>query len=511
MRQAYVIAALALAVVLLLDGCDGGKKDSRQSTAAGESRTAAGASASPTSPSTSAPAKSATTAAPLVTPVSLDPSIEEALSCRVPPVRANDPGGKPPLQREDIDPRLFPGSACNDGTPAVLDFRPYSGEANKDKWVIGLAGGGSCSSGQECADRWCGVGTNFDADNMSTANAGAGATADGIYRRSADNPFGNWNQVYVRYCSSDGWAGGGLAATLKAKDPKTGSDVTFQINFAGENVFEAMLAILRQEGVPGLVYTNDGKRTPMPDLDNATEVVFAGGSAGGAGVVNNLDRLADLLRDAPGHPVVQGLIDSIVGPDSAHTNYSQSMACQNAGVCTYEALFKAIAANDQNVLKRSTDESCLQWHQQHDPGSEWKCYDYSHVLANHITTPFFVRQGLTDRQRSGESIDAGFASTDGKVFTKATWGLATRETLLGLPQAVLSGEEKDAVTKAPGIFAPSCSNHYTIYEDNTTYGTTTVSDGKTYMFFDVWKNWVAGAKPDVVISADPRTDKCPGG
>jgi hypothetical protein len=36
------------------------------------------------------------------------------------------------------------------------------------------------------------------------------------------------------------------------------------------------------------------------------------------------------------------------------------------------------------------------------------------------------------------------------------------------------------------------------------------SAGKSYTLFDAWNNWVGGQKPDVVISADPRTDKCPG-
>ena len=46
--------------------------------------------------------------------------------------------------------------------------------------------------------------------------------------------------------------------------------------------------------------------------------------------------------------------------------------------------------------------------------------------------------------------------------------------------------------------------------DNATYGDTTIMAGKSYTLFDVMKNWMAGQKPDVVVSADPRTDKCPG-
>ena len=496
-------------------GCGGGSNSDKTKTAAtnaAEATTvAAGSSASATASTPRTTTASASTASASVgTAAALKPSILEAVSCRVPPVTARPAENAAPLQRQDIDTKLFPKAACNDETPAVLNFRPYSGEANRNKWVIALNGGGSCANGQDCADRWCGVGTNFDADNMSSANAGAGASDGGILQRRADNPFGDWNQVDARYCSSDLWSGGALAVTFTAKDPKSGKDVTYQINFAGTFVFEALIATLRQENVAPLVYTRAGGRISMPDLDDASEVVFAGGSGGGGGVIHNLDRLADLLKSGRNRPVVRGFIEAIAEPDNSTLGYAQSTACKTSNLCTYEASYRAISSRDANILKTVTDQSCLDWHTKNAPGTEWQCADLNHLLGHHVTTPFFVRMGLTDKLISSYYIQAGLAAGDGKPLTVLTFGLALRDQLTKLQAAVVSGHEKSLVTKAPGVFAPACGTHYTIFNNEITAGASVTEGGKAYTLFDVWNNWVAGKKPDAVISADPRTDKCPG-
>ncbi len=71
-------------------------------------------------------------ATPPPQPVTLDPSIADALSCREPAVRANPSGGGGDLQAHELT--AFPLASCNDGSPAVLYFRPDEGEANRDKW-----------------------------------------------------------------------------------------------------------------------------------------------------------------------------------------------------------------------------------------------------------------------------------------------------------------------------------------------------------------------------------------
>jgi hypothetical protein len=437
----------------------------------------------------------------------LDPSIEDALSCRV-PANPPPPGpGNAAMQRHELDPERFPGTACNDGSPALLYFRPYAGEANRDRWVIALEGGGDCLGAQSCADRWCSVDTNFDSGTMSTDFAPQSRLAEGIFNREEDNPFAGWNHVFLNYCSSDVWTGQLLAAPQEAMDPATGESVSWEMHFAGANVFEAALVLLRQDGVEALTYERSD--TEMPDLDDAAEVVFAGGSAGGAGVVFNLDRFAERLRaDNPGVPI-RGLIDSAVGPDESKLGFEHSRACLEAGACTYEALYTALGEAKTRSQGRRTDDSCVAWHEENEPGTEWLCYDVEHVISHHITTPFFVRSGLTDVLRLNGAIDAGYEDAKGELLTPLTFGLATRQMHVVIAEETTSGEEGGDVATSPGVYAPSCSTHYTIYDDYHTYEVRVVGeDGREYSFFDVWRNWLAGDEPAVVISSDPRTDKC---
>lgn len=512
MRVCRIAMFVLLAFAAVLAAACGGGNGKKETRAGGSTPTGAPTAPISVSPSNSITRPAATSAAgsptPAVSPVALRPSIQDALSCRVP--AKGDAGANgvstAALQRQDIDTKVFPNAVCNDGSPAVLYFRPYDGEANRDKWVIALAGGGDCSDPQGCADRWCGVGTNFDSDNMSSDYAGNGRPTEGIFACTDANPFANWNQVFVKYCTSDVWTGEALGLSLDAKDPKSGAPVNFMISFAGAYAFDAAITTLRKDGgAPPLTYVRT--KTQMSDLDNASEVVLAGGSAGGAGVIYNLDRLAALLQDAPKKPVVRGLIDSVTGPTLANLGYESSTACANGGACTYEALFKAAAARNETVLHKLTDDSCLDWHRKNAPGTEWKCFDQTHVLQNHVTTPFFVRMGLADQQISSNYIGAGY-SYQGKVLTTLTFATLDHEMLSGLQQAVMNGEEKSAMTKPPGIFAPSCNNHYTIFEDDTTYNVSIPVGGKQVTLMDTWNNWIGGKSPDVVISSDPKTDHC---
>lgn len=499
----FVVAALALG--LFLAACGGSGSGAAPSPTHGDGVTAAPATAnaSPASP-TAGPA-STPTALPRETAVVLKPTIEDALSCRVP---ARGPSGQagtstPGLQRHDIDIALFPRAICNDGSPAVLFFRPYEGEVNRNRWVIGLAGGGSCATPQDCANRWCGVDTNFDSSNMSTDAAGNANPGDGIFARRPENPFANWNQVFVRYCSSDLWSGRAPALTVQANDPATGKPVEYMIAMTGSFVLDAALATLnRDPGTAPLTYVRT--RAPLPDLSDAAEVVFAGGSAGGVGVVFNLDRVAALLAAGPNRPIVRGLIDSATTPDLSKLGWGATEACRTNGRCTYET---AVSARDTQALNRHLDESCVEWHARNRPGTEWLCTDVEHVMANHLTTPYFVRMGLTDRLISSEIIAAGYTLA-GRPLTLLTFASELRQFLLDLPAAVAKGEERQLVTTPPGVYAPTCPEHYTIYANETVYGVAIPGGGRQVTFFDVWKNWVGGTMPSVVASSDPRTDTC---
>ncbi len=453
-------------------------------------------------------------------------NIREALDCGTP----NGVGGAAvagDLQLYEVDTSVFPDALCNDGTPAVLYYRPFRGDANRNRWVVSLRGGGGCGNGESCAGRWCGCGnrgtpscdytdysTNFNLNNMS---GGGSRNQDGagVQRRDGDpNPFADYNHVQLIYCSSDEWAGNARGVTYTVTHPRTGAEVTYTMHFLGAQILAADLAILRQDGVPALQYTAGGAAVPMPDLDEAETVVVVGDSGGGAGVIHHLDGIAELLRanhvGGGAGPDVVGIIDAIVGPDQSRLDWTNNPA-SSAGITTYADAMAALARTPANAGIHQ-DASCVAWHQAHRPGSEGECSDLSHVVRNHITTPFFVRMALFDSLISSVYGSSGLADPDLGPFVLGgpmnnlplVFAQVLQRELADFPNLPSTAEDGADMSTAPGVFAPACPRHDTIHRDDEVYGTSIDPTGTDPLyFFDVFANWRAGADYGVVLTTDP--------
>src|SRR6185436_16430442 len=151
---------------------------------------------------------------------------------------------------------------------------------DRSKWILFLQGGGSCNSGQKCAERWCSIDTNYGMDKMSSSLAKPQIRGNGFLAPDARNHFGTWNRVLIYYCSSDMWSGT-HATTASASSGST--TVQYAIQFRGAQIVDAVLDTLRN-------HTPVGKRRAVrhdavepnasdwPDLDDATAVIFAGAS-----------------------------------------------------------------------------------------------------------------------------------------------------------------------------------------------------------------------------------------
>ena len=100
-----------------------------------------------------------------------------------------------------------PTAVCNDGSPAIAYVRAAADENRRNRWVFHLQGGGGCSNHEECKDRWCGDQGVYDAAKMSSRWARTQIGSPGLFKREAGNPPGQWNQVFVYYCTSDNWLG----------------------------------------------------------------------------------------------------------------------------------------------------------------------------------------------------------------------------------------------------------------------------------------------------------------
>ena len=447
------------------------------------------------------------------------------------------------LARHPIDVSRFPDALCNDGSPAIFYFRRYGDEAHRNDWVIQLQGGGGCGTGAACAQRWCGVLTNFGATQMVQDIIDPPlATIDGrgILSRRADNPWGEYNQVFVHYCSSDTWSGTARDVVLDTFHPcdpdvrgsrcADGSacpadgdmaglcadqPVTFRIQFLGSRIVDAVVDTLRRDD--GSV-VGEGAEA-LPDLDAASHVILAGASGGGAGAINNLDRVAERLRETNDACqgggacplVVQGLIDSIVGPSMETLDWDPSRPCTEAGACSYEAFYRRVAGSPggQNLWQGRGDESCVPWHQAHEADSEWRCSDLGHVVRSHITTPFVIRQGLLDGLISDNTLELEVGAPDGTPMrTILDWAMVLAPDLQALSDWATTAHEASPELRPPGVFAPACAKHETLSSEGDTFDATIEALGAPRHFFDLWGYWESG-EPAILVSSDQDGTYCP--
>ncbi len=457
-------------------------------------------------------------------PAGQAPLISEALSCgTLASAGGLAPGNQAqPLQRHTLDLARFPDAQCNDGTAAVIYFRPYSGAANRDKWVLQLQGGGGCGTGDACAARWCSVDDNFGMTQM-TANVAPAKNINGLgilarapeVPEAASNPHGSYNHVFLRYCSSDGWAGTRRDANFIAAHPHALQPVNMRAHFLGSKILDAALATLRQDGVAALQY-GYGTPTALPDLDEAQEVLLAGASAGGGGVTSNLDRVRETLRatntrcNAQSCPLVlRGLIDSHFAPSLLDLDLSRSMSCQQFGACTAEAQLSYQKTLGQGLLHQPRlDQSCLE--QLSPLGTDWKCFDDTYVLRNHLTTPFFLRMGLTDSLLSRNQIEAQLGLPGQPPFTLETWAQKVRADLLALANIRQTAVERATIGTVPGVYGPVCSKHETLRSNEDTYGVKVRVSGVDWTMFQIFGQWIANQMPASIVSSSMTDAVCPG-
>jgi len=438
------------------------------------------------------------------------PSVAEAFGSCTNPGPAGGLGGGSELIRVDLDTSVFPSAVCNDGTTALMYVRRASEATHANKWVVQLQGGGGCTSGEKCADRWCSVGTNFGAQKMSNQFAPErGTNGRGVLSNRADNPFSGWNHVFVYYCSSDSWSGTRGQTAVDAAHPVAGgAPVAYDIHFNGANIVQAVTDTLRRDGVGPVTYTDAAMNSQeLPDLDDATTVVLAGASAGGGGVVHNLDWFADQLNanntacGGASCPLeVMGIVDSSFPVSMRSLGLADTPMCLQDGFCTADAFVADKYVGVFTGLWQSrVDESCVAWNDAQATGETHWCSDKNFVLENHITTPYVLRMGLTDSLVSGNMVDAGFTvpSLGNAPLTVALFADLVAAQLNALPGAVAAGNESADVTKVPGVFGPPCPGHETL--SNNAYFDVTVGT-PPLTFPQLITNWYTSSGTTVAVA-----------
>ena len=167
----------------------------------------------------------------------------------------------------------------------------------------------------------------------------------------ATNPFANANKVFIKYCSSDSWFGDAPA-----------SDASFGFAFRGARIVAATLkALVAAHGLGS---------------SGADERVLLGGcSAGGRGVLTNLDYVS---AAAPPNVQVKGLLDAAGWVDVEPTI---------PNMLTLQAMTQAIAGFAQPYIP----PDCAAANRE----APWMCLWPSTRLP-YVTTPYFLNAAQFD-------------------------------------------------------------------------------------------------------------------
>ncbi len=290
----------------------------------------------------------------------------------------------------EADPK-WAAARCNDGTPFAIDVR----DQGSDTWVVQLAGGFFCDDDQvPCSER---------KEKLTTTTQAAAGTSrpikgEGLFSRSAAvNPdFAGANHVRFHYCSSDLW----LGDETERRETTGSSDGWF---FSGRRNVRAGL-----EALVGL------------GLDDATDrVLLVGYSAGGAGVVGNLDQVVEVLPKSVKAGRVKALLDGSWIP-----------TWQPQGMPDADRWGKVQPACDAALRARGEDPvACIF-------GPEW----WPHVEP--LGVPILVQiSGLDATQLPAFGID-----TDEE---RERWRANAAESLEGLPWVFSLGRKYHVVSLGP--------------------------------------------------------------
>jgi hypothetical protein len=173
-----------------------------------------------------------------------------------------------------------PGAVCRDGSPAGF----YVHFTSSDKLMIYLEGGGACDSAHFCDHNPANLNQVFPGGDASQGQTIGGSLVvvsglqqpytTGIFdTTNATNPFQDWNQVYVPYCTGDVHFGTVANAIVPG--------VAQPQQFVGHLNLEKFVGRL------------------VPTFPKLSQLVLTGASAGGFGAGLNAGLVQDAFPDVP--------------------------------------------------------------------------------------------------------------------------------------------------------------------------------------------------------------------
>jgi hypothetical protein len=270
---------------------------------------------------------------------------------------------------------VTPHAACNDGSPAVFLYRHGYGAA-ASRWVIYLAEGGQCSSQAECLQRQLTQPvTDLSSTRYSKGTKSPFPFAGIMSPDPAQNPdFYDANLVQVSYCSSDEWMGEKDGNKAMTSAQILASDNANNWYFDGHAIVQAVIQILQQ---------NYG-------LNNASDVLLTGGSAGAYGVFMNANYVSGLL---PLQTRFAAVADSGYSP----SNYPDYDPATGGEAAPPDVLVTNVTQG-QSYWNSIGDFDCAWASNQAGKGANNTACDFPDVLSQNGTyrLPLFIRASYQD-------------------------------------------------------------------------------------------------------------------
>ncbi|XP_047402735.1 palmitoleoyl-protein carboxylesterase NOTUM isoform X3 [Sciurus carolinensis] len=304
---------------------------------------------------------------------------------------------------------------CNDGSPAGYYLKESKGSR---RWLLFLEGGWYCFNRENCDTRYDTMRRLMSSKDWPHTRTGTGILSS----QPEENPhWWNANMVFIPYCSSDVWSGASSKSEKSESLASRPLPVTRQ-----HDEYAFMGALIIQEVVRELL----GK-----GLSGAKVLLLAGSSAGGTGVLLNVDRVAEQLEDL-GYPAIQvrGLADS--GWFLDNKQYRRTDCIDTVTCAPTEAIRRGIRYWNGMVPERCR--------RQFKEGEEWNCF-FGYKVYPTLRCPVFVVQWLFDEAQ----LTVDNVHLTGQPVQEGQW----------LYIQNLGRELRSTLKDVPASFAPACLSH----------------------------------------------------
>lgn len=429
-------------------------------------------------------------------------------------------------------PSTYP-ARCGDGSlPAFYVRAAPTGSLYPNDWVFHMPGGGSGFEANTILEVWMGVSSKGPGGvtHLSSNWANESMPAKGIHSASITNPFADFNHVYIDKCTLDLFTGAmtaSMVTTIDVTDYTTATTVpagtAYDVEFRGRQIIEATIDYLKNPPTGILSYSpcpsgDSCDEVTLPDLDDAVEVLWTGSSGGGRSATHSADYVAQVLlpnahvrlvMDAAFGPGAE-LMDDYHNPKGAATYslYEGNYNGFDPESGTVPIVFYSGSESTRFLTwGANQDVSCLTFHDAAlgGDGNQWKCTDEIHVLMNHVTTPFFVREDRNDSNSTNQgtcwSVDWRANPTD-CYYNVNKYSLGVAFQIDNLLEFMTAAEEATSMTAPPSGFAPRCRQHVGL-TDNTVFFNNGIFDpamgGIDRNFVDVLWDWYSNSWSGVLI------------